>query len=163
MKFAGLILICVFFGSCLNDGNCLITSTNNIHIQFKKESNHKLDTALVIKTISISGTDSIIKVNTSASEVLIPIDIHSNTTSIVIRHTNSDSTNVGLDTLQVSYTGQSKVIAKDCGAFTYYQNLEMIKTNLKDSQIKIFSTSLLKDPTLGNTPSAYAVNYQIFY
>jgi hypothetical protein len=137
-----------------------------MHIQFKKESN-KLDSSLRIKAISISGTDTIIKVNASVSEILIPIDIHSNITSVVIWHTNSDSTKAGFDTLQVSYTGQTKVIAKDCGAFTYYQNLKVLHSNLKDSQIKEFSTSLLVDPTLysgnRNNPSAYAVNYQIFY
>jgi hypothetical protein len=162
MKYAGLVLICALFGSCFTDGNCLITATNYMHIQFKKESNNKLDTAPLIKTITILGADEgyISKVNASLTEVLIPIDIHSNITSVIIWHTNSDSTKFGTDTLQVSYTGQSKVIAKDCGAFTYYQNLSVLHTNLK---LKEFSTSLLKDPTVGNTPSAYAVNYQIFY
>ena len=162
MKLAVIMVICVLFGSCLNDGNCLITATNNMHLQFKKLSNSK-DSIIVLDTVYISGTDTFLVVNASVTEVLLPVDIHSEITTFVLKRANSSKTSFGTDTLQVGYTGQSKVIAKDCGAFTYYQNLEMIKTNLEDSQIKVFSKSLLKDPTIGNTPSAYAVNYQIFY
>jgi len=161
MKYAVLILICVLFGSCLNDGNCLITATNYIHVQFKKESN-KLDTLVDLTTISVSGTDpdsSILIINSSTKEILLPLDIHSNKTTFIFNYKNSSPP----DTLQVGYTAQSKVIAKDCGAFTYYQNLNVLQSSLEDSQIKVFSTSLLKDPTIGNSYSAYAVNYQIFY
>ena len=162
MKFAVLILICGLFGSCLNDGNCLITATNYMHIQFKKESNAKLDTAVDLTTIYISGTDTSLLVNAAVTEILIPVDIHSSTTTFILQRTNSSSSTLKSDTLQVGYSAQSKVIAKDCGAFTYYQNLKVLHTNLADSQIKLFNTSLLKDPTISGT-SGYAVNYQIFY
>jgi len=160
MKYAGLLLICVILGSCLNDGNCLITATNNMHLQFKTHRDNKTDTTIYIDTVFISGTDSVLVVKAAVKEILIPLDIHSNTTTFIFQYPNATS-----NTLQLSYTGQTKIIAKDCGAFTYYQNLKVLYpgTNFKETQIKEFSTSLLKDPTVGNTPSAYAVNYQIFY
>ena len=132
-----------------------------MHLQFKKESN-KLDTLVDLTTISVSGTDpdsSILIINSSTKEILLPLDIHNDKTTFIFNYKNSSTP----DTLQVGYTAQSKVIAKDCGAFTYYQNLNVLHSSLKESQIKAFSTSLLKDPTLGNSYSAYAVNYQIFY
>lgn len=156
----------VVLGSCFNDGNCLITATNFMHIQFKSQ-NTKLDSALDLTTIYVSGTDSILVVNAAEKEILLPLDIHSNTTTFVLQRTNSSNTLSGSDTLTVGYSAQSKVIAKDCGAFTYYRDLRILYTNLKDSQIKVFSTSLLTDPTLYTAGSvntqAYAVNYQIFY
>jgi hypothetical protein len=164
MKFIVLVVISVLFGSCFNDGNCLITATNYMHIQFKKESNIKLDTVVDLTTIYISGTDSILAVNAATKEVLIPLDIHSATTTFILQHTNPSNPSLpAADTFHVQYTAQSKIIAKDCGAFTYYQNLKVLYTSLKESQIKVVSTSLLKDPTQGNIPSAYAVNYQILY
>ena len=162
MKFAALGLICVLLGSCLNDGNCLITATNYMHIQFKKESNSKLDTLVNLTTIFVSGAnpDSILKINSATNEILLPVNIHSNATTFIFNYENSSTS----DTLQVGYTTQSKIIAKECGAFTYYQNLKILYTKLK---VKAFSTSLLTDPTLYVAGSinyqAYAVNYQIFY
>ncbi len=167
MKFAVLILICALFGSCFNDGNCLITATNFMHIQFKNETT-KLDSALDLKAIYVSGTDSSLVVKVATHEILLPLDIHSNTTTFVMQRTNPvDTTIIVYDTLRVGYSMQSKVIAKDCGAFTYYYDLKLLYTNLKDSQIKVFSTSLLADPTQYVPASvnyqAYAVNFQIFY
>jgi hypothetical protein len=148
----------VVFGGCFNDGNCLITATNYMHIQFKKESN-KLDTAVYFSHISISGANAILFTNdTLVNEILLPLDIHSDSTEYIFQYVNAPA-----DTFRVGYTAQSKVIAKDCGAFTYYQNLKVLHTNLKGEQIKPFNTSLLIDPTVGQTPSAYAVNYQILY
>jgi hypothetical protein len=155
MKYIGLMLICVLFGSCLNDGDCLITATNNMHVQFKTHRDNKTDTSITITSIFISGTDSALVPGTALTQILLPVDIHRDTTTYIFKYANAPS-----DTLQVSYSGQTKIIAKDCGAFTYYQNLRVLHTNFK---LKEYSTSLLKDPTLGNTYSAYAVNYQIFY
>jgi hypothetical protein len=138
-----------------------------MHIQFKKLDDTKLDSAIVLDTVYISGTDTFLVYNAAVHEILLPVDIHSNTTTFVLTHSNSTKTSFGSDTLQVGYSVQSRVIAKDCGAFTYYQNLEIVRKSLKDSQIKAFSTSLLTDPTLYVPASpnyqAYAVNYQIFY
>jgi len=159
MKFVLLVLICVLFESCFNDGNCIITATNSMHIQFKKESNSKLDTSVYFRHIYISGADAIyFKNDTLVSDILIPIDIYSSATTFIFQYANTDT----FDTLLVGYSAQSKIIAKDCGAFTYYQNLEVLKTNLKDSRIKVFNTSLLKDPSIAGN-SGYALNYQILY
>jgi len=168
MKYVGIIVICVVLGSCLNDGNCIITATNTMHIQFKTHRDHKTDTTIDIKAIYISGTapDSAsgLAPTTALKEILLPIDIHRDTTTFIFQYSDGTS-----NTLQVNYSGQTKIIAKDCGAFTYYQNLRVLypTTDFKESQIKEFSTSLLVDPTLyagsKKNPSAYAVNYQIFF
>jgi len=139
MKFAVLILICTLFGSCFNDGNCIITATNSMHIQFKKLTNTTLDSTILLDTVYVSGTDTFLVVNTAVTEFLFPVDTHSDITTFVLKHTNSAKTIYGSDTLQVGYTAQSKIIAKDCGAFTYYQNLKIIHSNLKE--IKAFSPS----------------------
>ncbi len=137
-----------------------------MHIQFKKLSNSK-DSAIFLNTVQVSGTDTVLVVNASVTESLLPVDIHHEITTFILQRTNPADSTTHFDTLQVGYSMQSKVIAKDCGTFTYYQNLTVLHTNLKESQIKVFSTSLLTDPTLyvAGTVNyqAYAVNYQILY
>lgn len=168
MKYIFLFLICALFASCFNEGDCLITATNIMHIQFKKKSNSAIDTTIhfAYQSISFSGTDTFAIVR-QAHEVLLPIDISSSTNSATIifhRINIADTTIQVTDTLEIGYLKQSKVISKDCGAYTFYSNLKILKTNLKSTQIKTFSTSLIKDPTASSVAtSSYAINYQILY
>ena len=168
MKYIFLFLICALFASCFNEGDCLITATDIMHVQFKKKSNSALDTLMYFSyhSVSFSGSDTFLIVKPYASELLLPLEINSstNSTTVIFHRINPDSTIQETDTLQIGYSKQSRVITKDCGAYTFYSNLKILHTNLKSTQIKVFSTSLIKDPTLSSlTPSSYAINYQILY
>lgn len=149
------------FASCFNEGDCLVSATNIMYIQFKKKSNHTKDTAITFAYYSISllGVDTPLTVKPATASLLLPVDINSDATTFIFHRINADSTDRKHDTLQVSYNRQTRVVSRDCGAYTFYVNLKIQKTSLDSLNIKTFSTSLLKDPT----SSAYAVNYQIFY
>ncbi len=164
MKFVLLIFICGLFVSCFDPGDCLISATNLMHIQFKTQRNQHLDTIVTFAyySIEVSGTDSVLRVRPAVAELLLPVDISKDTTTFIFHRINADSSVIGTDTLRLGYVRQGKVISPACGAFTYYQNLKILKTNLGSEQIKAFSSSLIKDPTKSDI-SAYAVNYQIFY
>ena len=164
MKYAFLIVIGLVFWSCFNEGDCLVTATNNMYVQFKRTSDHTLDTALAVDSILISGASRTgywkLPHDTLITGIVLPVDINNNTTTFIIhRKSIVDTTVTATDTLQVGYRGQSRVISRDCGAFMYYSDLKILKTNIDSVRIKKLSTSLVKDPT----SSAYAVNYQIFY
>ncbi|GHM99245.1 hypothetical protein WSM22_07350 [Cytophagales bacterium WSM2-2] len=139
-----------------------------MHIQFKKRSNSAKDTAILFATQSviISGTDSVISVVGAQKELLLPVDVNSqaNSTTFIFHRLSTDNVTVVSDTLEIGYTKQSKLVSKDCGAYTYYQNLTILKTSksLESSQFKTFSTSLIKDPT-ASLITSYAINYQILY
>jgi hypothetical protein len=168
MKYIFPFLFCALFASCFNEGDCLITATNIMHIQFKKKSNVTIDTFMnfAYHSISFSGTDTFMIVRPAAHEVLLPIDINSaiNSATLIFHRINPDSSIQATDTIQFGFNKQSKVISKDCGAFIFYSDLKILRTNLKSTQIKTYSTSLLKDPTASSVlPSSYAINYQIFY
>ena len=130
-----------------------------MYIHFSKRSDHTIDSVLLVDTIFVSGTDTLLVSNQSLSSLLLPVDINHDTTTFIIKHTNSAKKVFASDTLQVTYKRQSKVIAKACGAYTFFSDLKIVKTNLEESQIKTFSTSLIYDPT----SSAYALNYQLFF
>jgi len=165
MKFAVLMFVSLVLASCFNEGDCLISATNYVHFQFKKKTNITTDTTVAFTSITVSNSNSALIQDSLASELLIPLDIGMDATSttFVFHIINpNDSSVTATDTLQVNYTKQSKVISRDCGAFTFYHNLKIIRTNLSSAQIKIISTDLIKDPT-SSGPSAYAINYQILY
>lgn len=165
MRVVLLFIIGACVAGCFSEGDCLISATNYMHIQFKKKTNTALDSAVAMTSIAVSGTDSIFvfKNDTTFHEILIPVDIHNvSTTFVFARQSLTDASVTAMDTLQVGYIPQSKIISKNCGAYTFYQNLKILKTSLSASQIKTFNTSLLKDPTSSGA-AAYAINYQIFY
>ncbi len=166
MKFVVLMFVSLVLASCFNEGDCLISATNYVHFQFKKKTNITTDTTVAFTSITVSNSNSLLLQDSLSSELLIPLDISTDATSTTfIFHRADDVDNptiTATDTLQVTYTKQSKVISRDCGAFTFYHNLKIIRTNLSSAQIKIISTDLIKDPT-SSGPSAYAINYQILY
>jgi hypothetical protein len=147
----GLIL------GCFSEGDCLITATNQLHIQFKKRSNSAKDTIVAFNSITISGGGTASTI-TPTSGILLPLNIKSDSTLIVFDRTNSSAP----DSILLGYDRQSKVITKDCGAYTYFMNLRVLKRSLDSTQIKVFNKVLLKDPT-GTAITAYALNYQILF
>ena len=121
MKFALPVFIFALFASCFNPGDCLISATNYMHIQFKKKSNHTLDTAISFSyhSISVSGTDSVYRIKTATAVILLPLDINSDVTTFVFHRMKAgDTTMTAVDTLKIGYIRQGKVISPDCGAFT---------------------------------------------
>ncbi|MBS1680260.1 MAG: hypothetical protein JST48_00965 [Bacteroidetes bacterium] len=163
MRITLLIFICALFSACFSEGDCLVSATNYMHIQFKKRSNHKLDTSVIFNYIYFGGSDSALG-KTQATELLLPVDINNarTNTEFIFQIANSDNSKQQTDTLQVGYTRQGEVITKDCGAYSFYIDLKILKTSFDSAQVKVFSTSLLKDPT-GSGIASYAINYQIYF
>ncbi|MBI1769459.1 MAG: hypothetical protein HY015_06655 [Bacteroidetes bacterium] len=162
MKYIFPFFLCTLFAGCFSEGDCLISATNQLHIQFKKRSNSKLDTLITFNSIVVSGTDVIFTLKSSTANFLLPLDTNSDSTQFIFKRVKPDNS-IATDTLQLGYDRQGKVITKDCGAYTYYRNLKILKkTSLDSTQIKIFNTNLLKDPN-SSAITAYALNFQIFY
>jgi hypothetical protein len=156
MKYILLIFVSVLVLSCFNEGDCLITATNVLHIQFKKRSNS--DT-LNVTLASIVIDKVVIPPPAKGTEILLPLNKQSDSTLLVFNRANTGT----LDSILVGYVRQAKVISKECGAYTYFQNLTVLKTkNLDSGQVKVLNNNLLKDPT-SSAITAYAVNLQIFY
>lgn len=162
MKYIFPFLILALLASCFNEGDCLITATNRLHLQFKKRTNTKLDTLVPFKSIVVSGTDSVVVFKSAQSDILLPVDIRLDSTEFIFNRLDKDNQPVAPDTLRIGYTRQARVISKDCGAYMYYSGLKIFKTNLPSDRIKSFRADLLKDPS-SSANTAYALNYQILY
>src|SRR5882672_6558322 len=95
MKYALLIAMGLLFWSCFNEGDCLVTATNFMYLQFKKKSNHNLDTAVAFESILISGANGYLKFknDTLITAIILPVDINNdNTTFTFQRKSIVDST-----------------------------------------------------------------------
>ncbi|HTH55998.1 MAG TPA: DUF6452 family protein [Cyclobacteriaceae bacterium] len=160
MKYVFAFFVGGLILGCFSEGDCLITATNQLHIRLKKRSNLAKDTAVSFDYIQFSSVEhsSVASGNVTTQEFLVPLDTKSDSTLIVFKRTGSATE----DFLLLSYLRQTKVISKDCGAYTYYVNLKVLSTNLDSTQIRVFNTVLLKDPT-STALAAYALNYQILY
>ena len=141
---------------CFSDGDCLITATNQMHIQFKKRSNSAKDSVVQFNSIEIGGIGTLAAISTS--DILLPLNINSDSTLFIFNRVNATSP----DSILLTYNRQAKVITKECGAFTYFQKLKMKKTNLDSVQIRVFNNFLIKDPA-SSAITAYALNFQILY
>jgi hypothetical protein len=166
MKYFFPFFICALFASCFNEGDCLVTATNYMRVQFKKKKNSSEDTVVTFYSIVMRGQDTL-PAFYSNSQILLPLNLSqdSSATTFIIHRINSDTSKNAIDTLTISYTKQTKIISKDCGAYTFYQILKVdYLTSHHDSvTYKIPGTSLLKNPTGASTDvTSYAVNLQIF-
>lgn len=162
MRFL-LILILGAFGlaGCYSDGDCLSTSTNLVYITFKKKSSTTTDTLIYFTSIRAlsAPADSALKFTTGVTSVTIPVDVSRDTTVFVFNRINTaDSTQTVSDTLAVSYSMQSKVLGKQCGAYPYFTKLKTVRAS-QTLSYKMFNDFLLSDPST----SAYALNYQFYY
>ncbi len=165
MKYVFPFIIYALLASCFNEGDCLVTATNLVHIQFKSKKTLR-DTLVTFSYYSVKDEkDNIIK----ASEILLPLNVNQDSvfTQFIFKRMNPvDSTVYATHTLKIKYDKQTKVISKDCGAYTFYQNLKVVKSTLHpdSAAIKTPNTSLVKNPT-GSAldPTSYAINFQILY
>src|SRR6185369_12480597 len=95
MKYLFLFLIGALFASCFNEGDCLVSATNQLHIQFKKKLNNKADSLIVFNSIVVSGTDTILTSTVAVAEILLPVNVNSDSTLFVFNRLNPlDSSNV---------------------------------------------------------------------
>ena len=137
-----------------------------MHIQFKKRRSVKEDTTITFayNSVEILGKSVALTYRPAASEILLPLDIDpsASSTTFIFHRIYADTSQQAIDTIEIGYVKQSKVITKDCGAYNFYKDLKILSTNLDSAQIKAFNKNLLKDPN-SSAITAYALNYQIFY
>jgi hypothetical protein len=159
MRILLFFVASLVLSGCFTQGDCLVSASNLVRIQFKKKNTTK-DTSVAVTAIQVSGTDSIIGYKSSSTELLIPLNGKADTTQFILHRLNvNDSTITATDTLTLGYQVQGSVATPDCGAFTYYQNLKVLKFSRGDSLLKLYNRNLAKDPT----SQTHAINFWIYF
>lgn len=113
-------LFAVLFLSCLSEPDCIITASNKVIIKLVKDGT---DTAKVIifDSVAVSGTDTLFHVTDTTSEVRLPVNPGEFQTTFYFYYSGTIA-----DSMRVSYTRATRVINPSCGAFNYFQDLDVL-------------------------------------
>jgi len=154
MSKAVLLIFLIFLSSsCFNKGDCLITASELTRIDLYQKTDKQPKTVL-FSSITVSGYGTTLQQDSvNSSTLLIPVNPNGDTTRFTFNYGEKS------DFITVSYSSATRIIAPDCGAFTYYSNLGIVNTSFDRSLIKLVNTRLLRNPANNKN----ATNLQLFF
>jgi len=120
---------------CLNEPDCIITSTNRVKISFKIDS--KTARPIAFTKINVSGLEKDFYAGQTVSAVDLPVDPEN------IESTFTFYFEDRIETMRLTYIKQSEVISADCGAFTNYSSLAVPESTF--ALFTITNNKLLKN------------------
>jgi Family of unknown function (DUF6452) len=151
-KYLLFVFLAVLSFGCFDKGDCLVTSTNLMQVKLLMKADRK-ENKIKFSSVTVSGSTSVLYKDIETAVLLLPVNPGESSTTFTLNYGSTVST------ITVSYSQETKVVAVDCGAFTYYKDLQITNTTFAEDTIKLFSTLLLRD---GST-SAYANNVEIYF
>ena len=103
-----LLVLTVGITSCLDDPDCISPTTDFANALFYKFESNERDT-LLINTLTVVGNDSILVSNAEVTQVILPLNPD---TTVVTFAFDSE---LGLDTLVITYEPRSRLVSEECG------------------------------------------------
>jgi hypothetical protein len=157
------VLLILFSVSCFTDADCLVTATTAIKIDFKQTKTDGttllksfVDSALVFNSVWVSGIDTayikFIK-DKQYSSVTLPINPQEKSVKYVFNIRSKSGAIVRKDSIQLSFSNETRVISQKCGAYTYFLDLKVTSTSFDSTKYKLINNRLLKGAT----------NVQVFF
>lgn len=133
VRFFPLGLLILLFSSCLNEPDCIVTSSNEVKIAFLKLTSDSAR-AVELDSILVLGTDSIFNVGDTVTSVVLPVNPGLKQTTFRFYYESR------MDTLTLSYIRITRVISPACGAFNQIQNLAVVSSSFLG--VKVVSPQL---------------------
>jgi len=132
-----LSLIFILTG-CLNEPDCVVTSTNLVKINFKKDA--KTTREITFTKINVSGLSKDLYVQEKVTSVQLPVDPDDTEATFTFYF------EARTETMHLTYTRKSEVISTTCGAYTNYADLSVTESsfelfNITNTQLLINATS----------------------
>jgi hypothetical protein len=154
MSKAVLLIFLIFLGSsCFNKGDCLITASELTRIDLYQKTDKQPKTIL-FSSIKVTGYGTTLRQDSvNSPTLLLPVNPKGDTTRFTFYYNEKS------DFITVTYSSTTRIIAPDCGAFTYFSNLGILNTSFDRSLIKLVNTRLLRDPVNKKN----ATNLQLFF
>jgi hypothetical protein len=135
-----LMFLVFFFAACFNQGDCIITSSSLARISlFSKKDGKARPTKFTSVVETNDQLEFVVGADTTVSSLQLPL--HPDRLQVSYVLVTPDSTY----NLTLSYTTYTRIIATDCGAFLYYQDLSVDSTNF--DRYKIIQPQLFKSVT----------------
>jgi hypothetical protein len=108
---------------CLNEPDCIITSTNLVKINFKIDS--KTARLIDFTKINVSGLQKDFYTGAPVSSVQLPVSPDDNEATFTFEFEGR------IETMHLTYTRHSGVISPSCGAFTNYSDLSVSESSFE--------------------------------
>ena len=140
VKYLSLIFLLVVLGSCFNKGDCLKTNTDKVWIAFKRKSDGKADT-ITINSVKAQGFQTILLKDSTIKGNAFSLQVNPTKTQTNFIFNYIKNKNVKSDTLKLTYRQVARILASDCGAFLYLNDLDYIKSGF--DSVRIVNPELL--------------------
>lgn len=115
MRIVQIISLILLLTGCLSEPDCIVTSTNLVKINFKKDS--KTPREIIFDKINVSGLTKDYYAGQKTASVQLPVNPNDIESTFTFTFENRT------ETILVTYSKQSEVISKSCGVFTNYSDL----------------------------------------
>jgi hypothetical protein len=112
--------------SCYDQGDCILTSSNWIRVDFYNSQKRAEPKAILFDSALAFPPGLIVKDTfpPSRATIYLPVDPTQNQTTFLIYYDKK------VETLVFSYTTQSKVLSPDCGTYSYQNDLTIVSSTL---------------------------------
>jgi Family of unknown function (DUF6452) len=144
--FFAIILTFLLFNACFDQNDCLVTSTNLVKIELATIAGVNQNVRFVtVRQDSVDSAhtrtrhiDFVYYQNYPLGSLELPLDPEHDTTYFSFE--TADKT---IYKLAFRYSTFSRVISNDCGAYLYYKDLSVIKTDVHP-----FDSTVVVEPQL---------------
>ncbi|GAA0891591.1 hypothetical protein GCM10009122_12700 [Fulvivirga kasyanovii] len=148
MKIVIPILIlsaAIILTGCLDDPDCNSQTTNFVNIKFYNSDNNEADT-LNINGVIASGTDSVFFEEAEVSSIRLPLRPDTVQTTFVF------DSELGIDTLILKYSVNTRLVSEDCGIEMVFSELEYVRSDFGSIEVvnKILVEQVTEDVKIFN-------------
>ena len=126
----------LWLNACLEEPDCVSSTTNFVNLKFYSMENNQPDT-LTVTRVTIAGSDSILAADQNIIQLTLPLN------PIASQSTFIFDTELGTDTLTLTYKVSARLISEDCGVETIYSNLGYAKNDF--DSIRFVNTILIEN------------------
>ncbi len=116
------LILLIFFAlvgqACLDDPDCVNTTSDFVNVRFYDAATNLPDTSLVLRRVSAIGSDSILAEQDTVNFVRLPLDPRGPSVTYAFE------TNLGRDTLVLIYNLGTRLISEGCGIEFIYSELD---------------------------------------
>ena len=123
MRIVQIISLIFLLTGCLDEQDCIITSTNLVKINFKIDS--KTARVISFTKINVSGLTKDFYSGASVSSLQLPVSPDDNEATFTFEFEGRT------ETMHLTYTRQSEVVSPSCGAFTNYSGLSVSESSFE--------------------------------
>lgn len=133
-----LLLGAVLLNACLDEPDCISKTTNFVNLKFYNLENNTADT-ITVNALNVLGSDSTLVAEQDIVQVRLPLKPDQKQSTFIF------DSELGIDTLILSYQASARLVSEDCGIETVYANLDYIRNDF--DSINVVNKVLIEDVT----------------